>query len=128
MITGREISSKLKYLWSTMIDDYESWMDNSIQTQFNKMANDNPKLFNEIMYDGVLGNKPAAMDKFEKFTQMIVDALKKNPPKVERPDYSKLISKPEKRINPPTYDFDDEDDDDELPTYDLDDDDWTKND
>ena len=30
------------------------------------MANDNPKLFNEIMYDGVLGNKPAAMDKFEK--------------------------------------------------------------
>jgi hypothetical protein len=111
MITGREISSKLKYLWSTMIDDYESWMDNSIQTQFNKMANDNPKLFNEIMYDGVLGNKPAAMDKFEKFTQMIVDALKKNPPKVERPDYSKLISKQEKsKINEPEDEEEEEED------------------
>jgi hypothetical protein len=111
MITGREISSKLKYLWSTMIDDYESWMDNSIQTQFNKMANDNPKLFNEIMYDGVLGNKPAAMDKFEKFTQMIVDALKKNPPKVERPDYSKLISKQEKsKINEPKDEEEEEED------------------
>jgi hypothetical protein len=114
MITGREISSKLKFLWSELIDDYEPWMDSAIQTQFNKMATDNPKLFNEIMYDGVLGGKPVAMDKFEKFSQMIVDTIKKNPPKIERPNYDELI-KSEKRITPPSYD-DDEDEDDDIPT------------
>jgi hypothetical protein len=42
MITGREISSKLRFLWGELIDDYETWMDSAIQTQFNKLANDNP--------------------------------------------------------------------------------------
>jgi hypothetical protein len=114
MITGREISSKLRFLWGELIDDYETWMDSAIQTQFNKLANDNPKLFNEIMYDGVLSGKPAAMSKFEKFSQMIVDTIKKNPPKIERPNYDELI-KSEKRITPPSYD-DDEDEDDDIPT------------
>jgi hypothetical protein len=135
MITGREISSKLKYLWRTMIDDYESWMDNSIQTQFNKMANDNPKLFNEIMYDGVLGNpKPGdspekklkhqkAMDKFEKFSQMIVDAIRKNPPKVENPNYDKIIQS-QKKVEPiePEYDDDEEYDEEEYDDESSDDD------
>jgi len=40
MITGREISSKLRFLWSEYLDDYEPWMDGAIQTQFNKLAND----------------------------------------------------------------------------------------
>jgi hypothetical protein len=62
------------------------------------------------------------LDKFEKFSQIIVDTIKKDPPKIERPNYDELI-KSEKRINPPTYDFDDEDefDDDEPPTDDIDD-------
>jgi hypothetical protein len=109
MITGREISSKLRFLWSEYLDDYEPWMDGAIQTQFNKLANDNPKLFNEIMYDGVLSGKPSAMDKFEKFSQMIVNTIKKNQPKIERPDYDKLIQS-EKPIVEPEED-DDEDDD-----------------
>jgi hypothetical protein len=104
MITGREISSKLRFLWGELIDDYETWMDSAIQTQFNKLANDNPKLFNEIMYDGVLSGKPAAMDKFEKFSQMIVNTIKKNPPKMEKPNYDELI-KSERGME-----YDDEDD------------------
>jgi hypothetical protein len=108
MITGREISSKLRFLWGELIDDYETWMDSAIQTQFNKLANDNPKLFNEIMYDGVLSGKPAAMDKFEKFSQMIVNTIKKNPPKMEKVDYNKLI---QSEKEPQSYEDEDEEDD-----------------
>ena len=118
MITGREISSKLKFLWSEIIDDYEPWMDNAIQTQFNKMANDNPKLFNEIMYDGVLSGKPTAMDKFEKYSQMIVDTIKKNPPKMEKVDYNKLI---QSEKEPQSYEDEDEYDDDDFNPDDWDD-------
>ena len=110
MITGREISSKLRFLWGELIDDYEPWMDSAIQTQFNKLANDNPILFNEIMYDGVLSGKPAAMAKFEKFSQMIVNTIKKNPPKMEKVDYDKLIQS-EKRVEPQSYEDDEEEDD-----------------
>ena len=106
MITGREISSKLKYLWGELIDDYEPWMDSLIQTRFNKLANDNPKLFNEIMYDGVLSGKPIAMKKFEDETQKIVNMIKKNPPKVEKPDYNKIVQ-PEKEEDD---EYDDDDD------------------
>jgi hypothetical protein len=117
MITGREISSKLRFLWSELVDGYEIWMDALIQTQFNKMANDNPKLYNEIMYDGVLSGKPAAMDKFEKYSQKIVDVIRKNPPKVEKPDYDKIIQS-QKKAEPiePEYedDEDDEDKEDDL--------------
>lgn len=109
MITGREISSKLRFLWGELIDDYETWMDSAIQTQFNKLANDNPKLFNEIMYDGVLSGKPAAMDKFEKFSQMIVNTIKKNPPKMEKVDYNKLI---QSEKEPQSYEDEDEEEDD----------------
>ena len=126
MISGREISSKLRFLWGELVDGYETWMDGAIQTQFNKMANDNPRLHNEIMYDGVLGNpKPGdspekklkhqkAMDKFEKFSQMIVDAIRKNPPKVEKPNYDKIIQS-QKKVEPiePEYDDDEEENDDE---------------
>jgi len=108
MITGREISSKLRFLWSELIDDYETWMDSAIQTQFNKLANDNPKLFNEIMYDGVLSGKPSAMDKFEKFSQMIVNTIKKNPPKMEKTNYDDLI-KSKKQIEPEEDKYDDDD-------------------
>jgi|LakMenE18May11ns_1017448.scaffolds.fasta_scaffold9908989_2 hypothetical protein len=118
MITGREISSKLKFLWSELIDDYEPWMDNAIQTQFNKMANDNPNLFNEIMYDGVLSGKPTAMDKFEKYSQMIVDTIKKNPPKMEKVDYNKLI---QSEKEPQSYEDEDEYDDDDFNPDDWDD-------
>jgi hypothetical protein len=118
MITGREISSKLKFLWSEIIDDYEPWMDNAIQTQFNKMADDNPKLFNEIMYDGVLSGKPTAMDKFEKYSQMIVDTIKKNPPKMEKVDYNKLI---QSEKEPQSYEDEDEYDDDDFNPDDWDD-------
>jgi hypothetical protein len=109
MITGREISSKLRFLWSELIDDYETWMDSAIQTQFNKLANDNPKLFNEIMYDGVLSGKSVAMDKFEKFSQMIVNTIKKNPPKMEKVDYNKLI---QSEKEPQSYEEEDEEEDD----------------
>lgn len=109
MITGREVSSKLKFLWSELIDNYEPWMDGAIQTQFNKLANDNPKLFNEIMYKGVLDNDRKGMDLFEKFTQKIVDALYKNPPKVQNPNYDELI-KSQKSYEPEEDEFDDEED------------------
>jgi hypothetical protein len=118
MITGREISSKLKFLWSEIIDDYEPWMDNAIQTQFNKMANDNPNLFNEIMYDGVLSGKPTAMDKFEKYSQMIVDTIKKNLPKMEKVDYNKLI---QSEKEPQSYEDEDVYDDDDFNPDDWDD-------
>ena len=118
MITGREISSKLRFLWGELIDDYETWMDSAIQTQFNKLANDNPKLFNEIMYDGVLSGKPAAMDKFEKFSQMIVNTIKKNPPKMEKVDYNKLI---QSEKEPQSYEDEDEYDDDDFNPDDWDD-------
>jgi hypothetical protein len=125
MITGREISSKLRFLWGELVYGYETWMDGLIQTQFNKLANDNPKLFNEIMYDGVLSGKPAAMDKFEKYSQKIVDAIIKNPPKVETPDYNKIIQ-PQKKVEPiePEEDDDDENDDDEDDDSDFNPDDW----
>jgi hypothetical protein len=93
-------------------------MDNAIQTQFNKMANDNPKLFNEIMYDGVLSGKPTAMDKFEKYSQMIVDTIKKNPPKMEKVDYNKLI---QSEKEPQSYEDEDEYDDDDFNPDDWDD-------
>ena len=125
MITGREISSKLRFLWGELIDDYETWMDSAIQTQFNKLANDNPKLFNEIMYDGVLSGKPAAMDKFEKFSQMIVNTIKKNPPKMEKVDYNKLI---QSEKEPQSYEDEDEEDDlswldDDMDDFNIDDED-----
>jgi hypothetical protein len=125
MITGREVSSKLKFLWSELIDGYESWMDSMIQTQFNKLANDNPKLFNRIMYEGVLGNNPEAMDEFEEITQIIVDSIKKNPPKVEKPDYKKMIIKKQEPITP---DEDEEEDDlswldDDMDDFNVDDED-----
>jgi hypothetical protein len=123
MITGREISSKLRFLWSELIDGYETWMDASIQTQFNKLANDKPKLFNEIMYDGVLAGKPAAMDKFENFSQKIVDAIRKNPPKTEKPDYDKIVQKKVEPIEP-----DDEDEEDDLSWLDDDMDDFNVDD
>jgi hypothetical protein len=109
MITGREISSKLKFLWSELIDGYESWMDSMIQTQFNKLANDNPKLFNRIMYEGVIGNNPEAMDEFEEITQIIVDSIKKNTPKVEKPDYKKMITKKPEPITPDEDEYDNDD-------------------
>jgi hypothetical protein len=121
MITGREISSKLRFLWGELVDGYEPWMDSAIQTQFNKLANDNPKLFNEIMYDGVLSGKPSGMDKFEKFSQKIVDTIKKNPPKVEKPNYDELI-KSETTIEP---EDDEEEDlswlDDDMDDFNVDD-------
>jgi hypothetical protein len=123
MITGREISSKLRFLWSELIDDYETWMDSAIQTQFNKLANDNPKLFNEIMYDGVLSGKPSAMDKFEKFSQMIVNTIKKNPPKMEKTNYDDLI-KSKKQIEPEEDEYDDDDfDPDDWDDFNIDDED-----
>lgn len=126
MITGREISSKLRFLWGELIDGYETWMDGAIQTQFNKLANDKPKLFNEIMYDGVLGGKPVGMKKFEEFSQRIVDTIKKNPPKIEKPDYEKIM-KTEKKVEPIEPDEDEYDDDDFNPddwdVYDVDDED-----
>lgn len=129
MITGREISSKLRFLWSELIDEYEPWMDSAIQTQFNKLANDNPKLFNEIMYDGVLSGKSVAMDKFERFSQKIVDTIKKNPPKVERVNYDELI-KSEKKIEPIEPEDDEYDEEDFNPDdwdiFDLDDEDEDK--
>jgi hypothetical protein len=104
-----------------LVDGYEPWMDSAIQTQFNKLANDNPKLFNEIMYDGVLSGKPSGMDKFEKFSQKIVDTIKKNPPKVEKPNYDELI-KSETTIEP---EDDEEEDlswlDDDMDDFNVDD-------
>jgi hypothetical protein len=123
MITGREISSKLRFLWGELIDDYEPWMDSAIQTQFNKLANDNPKLFNEIMYDGVLSGKPTAMDKFEKFSQMIVNTIKKNPPKMEKINYDALI-KSEKQFEPEDEDeYDDDFNPDDWDDFNIDDED-----
>lgn len=122
MITGREISSKLRFLWSELVDDYQPWMDSAIQTQFNKLANDNPKLFNEIMYDGVLSGKPAAMDKFETFSQKIVDVIKRNPPKIEKTNYDDLI-KSEKRVTPIEPDEDDYEEE-EYDEEDFNPDDW----
>ena len=126
MITGREISSKLRFLWGELIDGYETWMDGAIQTQFNKLANDKPKLFNEIMYDGVLGGKPAGMKKFEEFSQLIVNTIKKNSPKIEKPDYEKIM-KTEKKVEPIEPEEDEYDDDDFNPddwdVYDVDDED-----
>jgi hypothetical protein len=119
MITGREISSKLRFLWSELIDGYETWMDGAIQTQFNKLANDKPKLFNEIMYDGVLAGKPAAMDKFENFSQKIVDTIKKNPPKIESPNYDKAIEDE----NPEEDEQEDDLDTDDWDIFDIDDED-----
>ena len=123
MITGREISSKLRFLWGELVDGYETWMDALIQTQFNKMANDNPKLYNEIMYDGVLGGKPAGMDKFEKYSQKIVDTIRKNPPKVEKPDYDKIIQS-QKKVEPIEPEYDDDDDYEEDDDSDFNPDDW----
>jgi hypothetical protein len=111
MITGREIASKLRFLWSELVDGYETWMDGAIQTQFNKLANDKPILFNEIMYDGVLSGNPKGMEKFEKFSQMIVDAINKNRPKIETPNYDEIV-KSQKPIEP-EYDDEEEDDDDD---------------
>lgn len=127
MITGREISSKLRFLWSELIDDYETWMDSAIQTQFNKLANDNPKLFNEIMYNGVLSGEPKAMEKFEKFTQMIVDAINKNRPKIERPNYDEIVKSKQSKPTEPEYDdeeeYDEPEDDDLSWMDDIDDED-----
>ena len=62
------------------------------------------------------------MKKFEDETQKIVNMIKKNPPKVEKPDYNKIVQ-PEKEeddddaddsFNPDdwdTFDFDDDDED-----------------
>lgn len=129
MITGREISSKLRFLWSELVDDYQPWMDSAIQTQFNKLANDNPKLFNEIMYDGVLSGKPIAMDKFERFSQKIVDTIKRNPPKMEKTNYDDLI-KSEKKIEPiepEEEEYDEEDfNPDDWDIFDIDDEDEDK--
>lgn len=125
MITGREISSKLRFLWGELIDGYETWMDGAIQTQFNKLANDKPKLFNEIMYDGVLGGKPAAMKKFEEFSQLIVNTIKKNRPKIEKPDYENIM-KTEKKVEPIEPEEDEYDDDfnpDDWDVFDVDDED-----
>ena len=121
MITGREISSKLKFLWGELIDGYEPWMDGMIQTQFNKLANDDVKLHNYIMYNGVLDGDQKAMDLFEKYSQKFVNSILKNPPKIEKPDYNKIL-KPETMepeeddddFNPDdwdNFDFDDEDED-----------------
>lgn len=121
MITGREISSKLKFLWGELIDGYEPWMDGMIQTQFNKLANDDVKLHNYIMYNGVLDGDQKAMDLFEKYSQKFVNSILKNPPKIEKPDYNKIL-KPE-TMEPEeddddfnfddwdNFDFDDEDED-----------------
>jgi hypothetical protein len=121
MITGREISSKLKFLWGELIDGYEPWMDGMIQTQFNKLANDDVKLHNYIMYNGVLDGDQKAMDLFEKYSQKFVNSILKTPPKIEKPDYNKIL-KPETMepeeddddFNPDdwdNFDFDDEDED-----------------
>jgi hypothetical protein len=117
MITGREISSKLRFLWGELVDGYETWMDSAIQTQFNKLANDNPKLFNEIMYDGVLSGNPKGMEKFEKFSQMIVDVINKNRPKIENPNYDEIVKSQNKRIEPEYDDeeeYDEPNDDDDM--------------
>lgn len=117
MITGREISSKLRFLWGELVDGYETWMDSAIQTQFNKLANDNPKLFNEIMYDGVLSGTPKGMEKFEKFSQMIVDVINKNRPKIENPNYDEIVKSQNKRIEPEYDDeeeYDEPNDDDDM--------------
>jgi hypothetical protein len=121
MITGREISSKLKYLWGELIDGYEPWMDGMIQTQFNRIANDDVKLHNYIMYNGVLDGDQKAMDLFEKYSQKIVNSILKNPPKIEKPDYNKII-KTEKKPETIEPEEDDDFNPDDWDTFDFDDD------
>lgn len=120
MITGREIDAKLRYLYSTLIDEYNNSMEAQIRTQWNKLANDNPKLYNYIMYEGVLDNVPEAMKQFEDILEIIVDAIRKKPIKLETPDFNKAIE--DDKPKEPEEDDDDFDIDD-YDVYNIDDED-----
>ena len=109
MIWGREVSSKVFYLWNEMVDGYESWMDTAIETQFNRLANDNVEEYNNMMY-GLLDNNQKAIKEFIGISQKIVNSIIKSNMKVEKPDYNKMIKPKQTKPIEPEYDDEEEDD------------------
>lgn len=116
MITGREISPKLSYFISERVDGLTKSMEKKINTQFNKLANDNPKLYNFIMYDGVLDGNPEALEQFYEILDIIVESLMKNPEKDVSPNYDKVIE------DEPEEEQDDDFDTDDWDIFDIEDD------